>query len=58
MAEYRLVDNKRIDTPQLCPYNGKDGDKHFCLHPDTKIRYCTWINLFPGGCPLEVVTEK
>jgi hypothetical protein len=44
--------NKIITKPSQCADRVFIGGKYFCNNPKTVLRYCTWINEFPDGCPL------
>jgi hypothetical protein len=41
-----------VIKPFDCPYREYVGGNYYCGHPLKVIRYCTWLNETPSGCPM------
>jgi hypothetical protein len=41
-----------VIKPFDCPYRESVAGNYYCGHPIKALRYCTWTNETPSGCPM------
>ena len=41
-----------IIKPSQCPYRSSVGGKYYCEHSSKTMRYCSWTDNAPFGCPI------